>query len=143
MGYSVRATYSKAELRGHVSIKAEDMHITLALHSFCFGLPEVTAAVWWLQAFGQSGAATKSKLLQSRKARAENWQAETRSTAALPSKESRRGAASAGLLKLQKQVQVCRKLEASKEVLCFLEKVKRKRLYSKKRAGRLGTCPPA
>ena len=35
-----------------------------------------------------SGAVTRPKLLQSRKARARNWQAETRSNAVLPSKES-------------------------------------------------------
>ena len=67
-GLNCASSYNKAEVRKHVSNKKK----TCAQHSHC--TPFVSAcrevtAVCGLQAFGQSGTATKPKLLQSRKAR--------------------------------------------------------------------------
>ena len=70
-----------------MKLQYEDMCKALAQHSFLFRLAGSDcrlrfAGLW------PSGAVTRPKLLQSRKARARNWQAETRSNAVLPSKES-------------------------------------------------------
>ena len=61
--------------RRALKLQQEDMCIALAPHSFCFGLPEVTA-VCGLRAFGQAEPSRAHK------------QAETRSNAVLPRKES-------------------------------------------------------
>ena len=60
----------------------------LALLSFCFGLPESDRCLSAAAGLRPEAEPFRSKLLQSRKARAGNWQAETRSNAVLPSKES-------------------------------------------------------
>ena len=78
---------SRAKLKCR-SMQHEESITNSHCYPFCFGLPESDCGLSAAAGLWPEAEPFRSKLLQSRKARAGNWQAETRSNAVLPRKES-------------------------------------------------------